>query len=444
VNIFEQIRERKGIRALLSNISWLGGDRFIRMFGAVIVGTLVARYLGPTNFGFLNYGIAIYGLFNVISNLGLDSLVVREMALDERGEPRILGTAFVLKALASVITTLAATAAAWILDPHEKQIILIVAILSFASISQALDVIDYFFQAQIRSRYTVVPRTIGFIAASIARVAAVFLHGGLMVFAWIGALEILLTEIGLGISYIRFKRLVPRWNWHLGHAKMLLAESWPLLISSMMTIIYLRTDQVLLGKLSSMEAVGNYTAAIRFSEIFYAIPMIVSATVMPGLLKSRDVNPGRYYARLQILYQSMILVSVAVTIATLLLGPLMIRLLYGNQFTSAAGILTIHIWTGIFVSVGCVGGHQYVHEKITSTSLQRTALAAIANVILNVLWIPRWGGIGSAMATLVAQSFAAYFADALDPRTRHIFRMKTQAFLGFWMVPRLIFNGTEK
>lgn len=444
VNIFEQIRHRPGIRASLSNISWLGGDRLMRMFGAVLVGTLVARYLGPANFGFLNYGIAIYGIFNVISNLGLDSLVVREMALNESGEPRILGTAFVLKALASVATTLAAIAAAWILDPHDKKLIVIVALLSFASISQALDVIDYFFQAQIRARYTVVPRTIGFIAGCVARLAAIIFHGGLLVFAWIAALETLLTEIGLVISYIRFRRLVPRWSWHLDHAKMLLAESWPLLISSTMTMIYMRTDQVLLGKLGSMEAVGNYTAAIRFSEIWYAIPVIVTASVMPGLLKTRELNPGRYYARLQIFYQSMILVSVAVTGATLLLGPLMMRLLYGKQFTSAAGILSIHIWTGIFVSVGCVSGHQYVHEKITSTALPRTALAAIVNVILNLLWIPRLGGVGSAMATLVAQVFAAYFADALDPRTRHIFRMKTRAFLCFWMMPRLILYGTEK
>jgi polysaccharide transporter, PST family len=444
MNILERVRQRKGITESLSNIGWLSGDRFIRMFGAVVVGVLVARYLGPTRFGLLNYGMAIYGLFNIISNLGLDSLIVRDIALDENGEPRILGTAFVLKAAASVVTTIAAIIAAWLLDPHDKVLIIIVALLSFASISQALDVIDYFFQAQVRSRYTVVPRTIAFVAASLARLAAVFLHADLMVFAWIAALEILAGEIGLGISYIRFRRLVPRWNWHLDHAKTLLTESWPLLISSVMVMVYLRTDQILLGKLGSMAAVGNYTAATRLSEVWYAIPVIVASSVMPRLLKSRDQHPERYYARLQTFYQTMIQVSLVITGFTLLLGPLMIRILYGTRYSSAASVLNIHIWTGIFVSVGCIGGQQYIHEKITSVIMKRTVLGAIVNVILNLLLIPHWGGVGSAMATLVAQSLATYFGDAFSANTRHIFKMKTRAFLQFWMLPRFLFNAPQE
>jgi PST family polysaccharide transporter len=441
MNILERVRQRKGITESLSNIGWLSGDRFIRMFGAVAVGVLVARYLGPTRFGLLNYGIAIYGLFNIISNLGLDSLIVRDIALDENGEPRILGTAFVLKAAASVVTTIAAIIAAWLLDPHDKVLIIIVALLSFASISQALDVIDYFFQAQVRSRYTVVPRTIAFIAGSLARVVAVFMHAGLLVFGWIAALEIVVAEIGLGISYIRFRRLVPRWNWHIDHAKALLIESWPLLVSSVMVMVYMRTDQILLGRLSSMATVGNYTAAIRFSEIWYAIPIIVTSSVMPRLLKTRELHPERYYARLEVFYQTMILISVVVTLGTLVLGPLMIRLLYGARYLPAAKILSIHIWTGIFVSVGCVTGQQYIHEKITSIQMQRTVLGAICNVVLNLLWIPRWGGVGSAMATLISYSVAAYFADALQVQTRHIFRMKTEAFVKCWTLPIRLWQG---
>jgi PST family polysaccharide transporter len=156
---------------------------------------------------------------------------------------------------------------------------------------------------------------------------------------------------------------------------------------------------------------------------------------MPRILKTRDADPQRYYARLQTFYETMILVSVVVTIGTLILGPTMVRLLYGSRYASAASILSVHIWTGIFVSVGCVGSQQYVHEKITTSSLSRTAIGAVANVVLNLLWIPRWGGMGSAMATLVAQSLASYFADALSSRTRHIFRMKTRAFLHFWLLP---------
>jgi PST family polysaccharide transporter len=435
MRLFNKVRQRKGILESLSNIGWLGSDRIIRMLGAVLIGTLVARYLGPDQFGLLNYGLAIYGLFNIISNLGLDSLVVRDIALDSSREPQILGTAFVLKAVASVVTTVAAIVAARILDPHNRVLVIIVALISFASISQALDVIDFFFQAHTRSRYTVMPRTGVFVAASLAKLVAVFMHASLLAFAWIAALEVLFAELGLVFAYFRYRRIFPRWNWDLKQAKGLMVESWPLLVSGVMVMIYMRTDQILLGRLSSMAAVGNYSAAIRFSEIWYAIPVIVTTSVMPRILKTRDADPKRYYARLQTFYESMILISVLVTIGTLVLGPTMIHLLYGSRYSSAASILSIHIWTGIFVSVGSVGSQQYVHEKITSSQMLRTLLGATANVILNLLWIPRWGGVGSAMATLVSYSISAYFADALQFKTRHIFKMKTKAFLRFWMVP---------
>jgi polysaccharide transporter, PST family len=444
LRIPKKILERGGIRDSLSNISWLSGDRFLRMFGAVVAGMVVARYLGPAQFGLLNYGLAIYGLFNVISNLGLDQLVIRDMALDESGEPEILGSGFVLKAVASVVTTIAAIIAAKLLEPHNTVLIEIVALMSIASISQALDVISYFFQSQVKSRYTVVPLNIVFVLASAARIIAVFLRMDLLVFAWIAALEVLLGEIGLAISYLRFRLPVPRWSWNLGRAKALLSESWPLLVSTLMISIYMRSDQVLLGTLASKAAVGQYTAAIRLSEIWYSIPLIICASVMPRLLKTREANPARYYARLQRLYESMVLISVIVALITQFAAPLVVRILYGSQFGSATGILRVHIWAGLFVFVGSVSATQYVQERLTVSVMLRSVLGAVLNVILNFLWIPRWGGVGSAVATLISYSVAAYFADAFDARTRHIFRMKTQAFLQFWKTPFRLFQEVTR
>lgn len=442
MKLLEQIRSRGGVRAALSNIGWLSGDRILRMFGGVVVSTAVARYLGPGQFGLLNYGLAIYGLFNILSNLGLDLLVVREMALDEQGEPEVLGTAFVLKAVASVATTAAAIVAARILEPADTTVQWIVALMSFASISQAFDVVDYFFQARTQSRHAVVPRNLAFIAASIARVAAVFLHWSLLAFAWIGAVEVLVAEIGLAVFYLHFRKPRVRWNWRLERARALLKESWPLVISSLMIMIYMRSDQILLGKLASPAVVGEYTAAIRLSEIWYAIPAVICASVMPRLLKSREENPGLYYARLERLYESMVLLSVAVALGTQLAGPLVVRLLFGTKYAAASGILAVHIWTGVFVFVGCVSGQQFVQEGLTVSSMSRTLLGAVVNVALNLALIPVWGGIGSAVATLVAQATASYFADALDVRTRHIFQMKTRAYLHFWALPREILRGT--
>lgn len=444
MNLLERIRSRKGVQASLQNIGWLSADRIIRMLGAVIVNTAVARYLGPSDFGLLNYGIAIFSLFNIMSNLGLDLLVVRDLALDVDSAPQVLGTGFALKAAASVVTTLAGIAAVLLLEPHNRFLLVLVGLLSAAGIFQAFDVIDYYFQSQTRSVFAIIPRTSVFVTASIFRMVAVFKHATLMAFAWIAAGEILVMELGLAVSYYLAERPWHRWVVKLQVAKQLLRESWPLLVSNAMYLVYFRSDQVLLGKLASKSAVGQYTAAIRLSEIWYSIPVIVCASVMPRILKSREANPERYYARLQRLYESMVFICVAVAVATQFVGPLAVHLLYGPQYASSAQILAIHIWTGAFFAVGQIGGQQFVQEKLTVSSMYRMMLGAVINVVLNLLWIPRWGGMGSAFATLVAQSVACYFADAFDGRTRHIFRMKTAAYLRFWMLPRLILPATAK
>jgi polysaccharide transporter, PST family len=439
LEMLKTIRHRRGVRESLSNIGWLSSDRILRMLGGVVVALAVARYLGPDRFGLLNYGIAIYGLFNVLSNLGLDSLIVRDLALDPTGETEILGTSAWLKAAASVVTSISATLTAYLLDSQNKTLIYIVAVLSFCAITQAFDVIDYLFQSQTRSRYSVMARGAAFFFASVARLTAVFMRSGVLVFAWVSGIELVLGELGLMVSYLLSRHFRPRWKWNVARGKALMTESWPLMLAGLMITIYTRCDQVLLGRLTSNEVVGNYSAAIRLSEIWYSIPMIVCSTVMPRLVKTLEGDPKRYYARLQRLYEGLLFISAAVAMCTQFAGPLVVRLLYGPKYSSTASILSVHIWTGVFVFIGVVGGFQRVHERIAITIMSRTVLGSIVNVALNVWWIPRWGGFGSAMATLVAQSVAAYFGDALDPRSRHIFRMKTKAFLHFWTVPKLLF-----
>jgi polysaccharide transporter, PST family len=444
MTLLQEWRVRKGLRQVVGNIGWLGSDRVIRMLGGVIVGTAVARYLGPGQFGVLNYAFAIYGLFNLISNLGLDSIVVRDAALHPESESELLGTSFFLKTGAGVLTTAAAILATWLIHPDNRDVIIIVALLSFASIAQGFDVVDYFYQAKTRSRLAVIPRTIVFMAASIARLAAIILHSSVLVFAWIAAAEILTTEVGLAIAYFTYSQPLKHWNFHSPRARALLAESWPLMLATLLIMIYMRTDQVMLGALAGPVAVGQYSAAVKLSEIWYSLPIIICASVMPRLMPLLQSAAALYYRRLQSLYDLMAGLSLVVAVATAFVGPLAVRLLYGSSYAPAGSVLVVHIWTGLFVYAGCVSGQQLVQEKLTKIELQRCSLGAVVNVVLNYLLIPRCGAIGSAYATLVAQAVAAYFADALDPRTHHMFRMKTRAYLGFWAFSFVPFFGKRQ
>lgn len=431
-----------GFWETLRNIGWVSAGRFLRMGGSLVVGTLVVRYLGPSQYGAFSYAFALYGLFNIVSNLGLDVLVVSEIALARNleHEEQVLGTAFWLKVAASVITTLAATGYCWWSNADDGVVIAMVAMLSAASISQGLDVVDFFFQAKTRSRLTVLPQLGVFVVSNLARVAAVLLKAPLLAFGAIASLEILFSELALAFVYSRHHHNLLRWRFHRDRGVAMMKKSWPLMIASLLVIVYMRTDQVVLGNLMTKAVVGQYASASRLSEIWYAIPALICTSVMPRLLRKKEAQPAVYYARLQRLYDLMAGLSLLLALLVTFLGQYLVLWLFGPAYLPAVQILRVHIWTGPFVFLGVTSGMQLVHEDLTKISLQRSIAGAVGNLALNYALIPHFGAIGSAMATLATQAATSYLLDAVNKSTRHIFWMKTRALFGWWLLPWELFR----
>ena len=90
----------------LKNISWLFFDKIIRIFGGLVVGIWVARYLGPNDFGVLNYALAYITFFMLFVKLGLDQIVIREIVKRPKLTNYLLGTAFGLKLIGSIVAIL--------------------------------------------------------------------------------------------------------------------------------------------------------------------------------------------------------------------------------------------------------------------------------------------------------------------------------------------------
>lgn len=423
-----------GIRSAIANIGWLSSDRFIRLGGALLVGTLVARYLGPAQYGLFNLALAIYLLFNIASNLGLDFLVVRDVVLDPENQHSILGTSFLLKVAASVVATLAAIGFAWATHPHQAELVAMVAILSVASISQGFDVIDFFFQAKLLSRHTVAPKLVSFVLFNLLRLWAIYRHAHLMTFVELMAFDVIAGELALLLSYWKFARGLSRWSFDMRRGRKLLAESWPMMVGSVLAMVYMRTDQILLGYFRGEAAVGYYSVAVRLSEILYMIPTIICSTVMPKLLPQLETNKATYYGRLQQLYNYFVLFSVALALFTIPVSHWLIGTVFGAAYLPAAPIFTLHVWTAVFVFIGVLGGQQLVHENLFVIEMQRAFMGAVVNLVLNLLLIRRFGVIGSALATLAAQATASYLSDIFSKRTRHMFRMKTRALSGVWIL----------
>jgi O-antigen/teichoic acid export membrane protein len=173
--------------------------------------------------------------------------------------------------------------------------------------------------------------------------------------------------------------------------------------------------------------VGIYSAAVRISEVWYFIPMIIVASVFPAILEAKKRSEAQYYQRLQHLYDLMVWLAVGVALPMTFLSTPIVTLLFGEAFAASGPVLAIHIWAAVFVFLGVSSGKWFLAENRQLLSFQRTVLGAIANVVLNLWLIPVYGVVGAALATVMSYAIAAFFADLMQKETRKMFLMKVSA-----------------
>jgi polysaccharide transporter, PST family len=424
-------KSSSGLHAIIANIGWLFADRILRMGVGLFIGVWIARYLGASQYGLFNYAIAFVALFNPLSNLGLDNVVIRHIVLDSSNKEQVLGTTYWLKLLGGIGCLLLAVASICILRQDEKLTISLVAILSAAGIFQALDTIDLWFQSQVQSKYTVLAKNTAFVFISLLQISLITMQAPLIAFAWTKLAEMALAAIGLAITYKIKGYSIWLWSWSFPLAKILLKKSYPLILSGLTIMIYMRIDQIMLGQMISDRAVGVYSAATRISEAWYFIPITLASSVAPSIFAAKETSEALYYKRIGQLLRLLALVSYVVAVPMTFLSGTVITMLFGNDYAAAGPILAIHIWASLFVFMGVATSSWFVAEDLTHLSLSRTLLGAITNVVLNLFLIPTYAGVGAAIATVISQAIASFFSHAFHPKTKKIFQLQIKSFLLF-------------
>ena len=425
--IRRRIAHRPNLLKIVDNIGWLFFDKVLRMGVGLLVGVWVARYLGPQQFGLFSFATAFIGLFGAVAGLGLQSIVVRDIVSDPMCKEETLGTAAVLQLAGGVLAYGLILGTIFLLRPDDALAKWLVAILGSMMLFKASEVAMYWFESQVLSKYTVWVQNGSFLAFAAVKVALILGNAPLLAFAWAtmaeAALAALLLLAMLGVQGLGLRKL----KVSLARAKVLLADSWPLMLSGLAVALYMKIDQIMLGQMLGDEAVGTYSAATRVSEVWYFIPMMIVASVSPAILEAKKQSEALYQQRLQRLYDLMVWLAVAVALPiTFLAGPL-VNLLYGAAFSEAGTVLAIHIWASVFVFLAVASGPWFVAENRQILSFQRTLLGAVINVALNYLLIPIYGATGAAYATVLAQASVGLLFDIFQKETRPMFIMKIKS-----------------
>lgn len=425
-----QLLDHEGIRRYGANTAWLMGEKVLRMFMGLFVGIWVARYLGPEQFGLLSYAQSFVFLFTAIATLGLDSIVVRELVKDNSQRNVLLGTAFTLK----LIGSLCILPLLWFgvqFTSNDSYTNLLIFIIASGTIFQSFNVIDFYYQSSVLSKYVAFANTITLAISSIVKIVLILNEASLRAFAIVGVFDTVIISLGLIYFYWRkTHHSLREWQFDRVVAKRLLSDSWPLIISSVMVSLYMKIDQVMIKEMLDNNAVGQYAAAVRISEAWYFLPIAICSSIFPAIINAKKVSETLYYQRLQRLYSVMVWIGISIALPITFMSDWIINLLYGSAYIEAGQVLMVHVWAGLFVCIGVANSNWMVNENIQVYSTLNTAIGATLNIVLNYILIIVFGILGAAVATLIAYAVSAYFSLFLWNKTKNNFFLISKSVIG--------------
>lgn len=389
-------------KQLVFNLNWLVGGRAIRIIGTLLIGVWLARYLGPKDFGSLNFALSFVALFGMVGRLNLDPVAVRELTKYPDKENEILGCIFRLKLWGNIVAIVLLLPIAWLAQPDNPVFLLMVIMAAAGLLFNVIDTLDIFYQSKILTKYIVQSRIAAFLLFTVVRIGMIL--GGLAVvwFALAGTLELALAAGIITWIYFKQKYSISNWSWNPAVAKSIIKDGWPLVASAMLIVVHTRIDQVMIGQMLGAFDVGQYSAAIRISEAWLFLPGLTVQAVMPYFVKLREQNAVRYQQRLMQLYSAMFWIGTVMGIAAILFGRPAILYLFGEAYSYTYGVLILTIWTGVFNAQAVVRGIWMISENLQLFRLFNNLIAVPLNIVLNYFWIPKYGINGAAFASLIS------------------------------------------
>ena len=418
------------LKLYLFNASWMMAERLLNIGVGFLIAIVLARYLGPEQFGILAYAISMTAIFASAGHMGLAGLVVREVVKQPAAVPETLGTTFMLKLTGMTLGFLLILIYASLFEEIGGTEFWMLLIVASAIFFQTFDVVEYWFQSQVQAKYPAIAKSSAILLSAGLKLLMVISSAGVVAFAFAHTAQFVMAALILALLYKGTTRVsLMSWKASFARARELLSQGWIIYLGSIFAVIYMKIDQVMLKWMVGAEEVGVYAVAAQLSEAWYFLPTAIVASFFPKLIKLHEADPTRFNQRFQQLLDLLFVLAIAVALlVSLVAGPL-ISLLFGSEYQNSASILTIHIWAGVFIFMRAAFSRWILIEGALMFSLVTQGLGALANVGLNALLIPHYGGEGAAMATLISYAVASYAALLVHSKTRPVFLMMTKSMV---------------
>lgn len=401
---------------VVNNAVWIIGCKIIKALLTLFVTMFTARYLGPSDYGLINYagGVVMFAL--PLMRLGFDATLTYEFVRAPEEDGKTLGTALVLNLTSALLCMGGVAAFVYVANPGETETLIVCVLYSILLIFQATEMVQYWFQARLLSRYTA-PATL-FAYFCVAAFQAVLLLNGKSVywFALSNALDFAIISFVLLFNYYRLGG--GRLSFSRKTARHLLSVSRYYILSTMMITVCTQTDKIMLKIMMDETAVGYYSAAATCATMTSFVFAAIIDSARPVIFESKAVSKEKMEDGLTNLYSVLIYFSLLVSAFMTLFAPYIIRILYGDDFAAAVSPLRLVVWYTTFSYLGTARDIWILSEEKQRYVGVIYAVSAGLNVALNAVLIPVWGVMGAAFASLCTQIFANAILGFLMPPIR--------------------------
>ncbi|GAP74579.1 membrane protein involved in the export of O-antigen, teichoic acid lipoteichoic acids [Pseudoalteromonas sp. SW0106-04] len=396
----------------LKNTALLFAERIVTMAFVFASSIAIARFGGVELFGNYSAITAFAALFLPFVALGLNNVATAVFLRYSKHSHFYLRVIFRIRFLGAVCTLGAASILAWLVLPENQLLaIILVTLQSFT----VMHVIEFFFIAQEKVQVTQRVRMAVISAISLAKILVAWCFPSLIALVFLSGLECVFIAAGYYFCYrhirevgsINYKARLKRQR---KVAAILLGRSKWLVISAFAASVYLKIDQLMLMSFLGAEHVAHYAAAAKLSEFWYVFPVLLANVLTAKLHRSKKQARQLYSQNIQGLLALMVILSLVIIIFTYLVAPLLVALIFGEQYQQASEILRIHIFACIFVFQRAVLSKWIIFERLYHLSAVTHGFGAVANVALNTWLIPMYAGVGAAWATVAAYAVSSLLA----------------------------------
>lgn len=404
----------------LWNFGWLAADDSLRLIVGFLVAVALAAHLGPSDFGVLGYIFGIVALVAPLAVFGLDSLTLREVAARPEDHGQFLGTALLVRCTGSLIAVVLAVAFVAFVGGPPSATTGLMALAACSLLFLPWQSFNLFFKAVEKTRVVALPRICITLLGAGGILWLIWSEAGLSSFVAIKTFEAFLLAACAVAVYAGFGQGPFSLRFKLSLVRTMLKDGFPLFLSAIAVVVYMRIDQVMLGQISTSVELGRYSVAVRFSEGVNFVPMALQSAFFPLLVRSAAENDAKFRSELLRYFQLMAIIMMGLAVILGVGAHILIGSVLGADYSGAIPIMWTLVMGLPFIGLGVARSAFLTIRGWLWTSPLTTAIGAVVNVILNLVFIPKWGGMGAAVASVIAYWIAAHGTSFIFPWLRPI------------------------